>query len=258
MRRSSRGPFRPRPSSTCTASRRARWRWRPSGPAAPAWPASRSARWPSSTSPSSCRCAASWSRTAPWTRCSPRRCRPSTRPATPSANRSASAARGPRRCPSRSRTRARSRSTCSGSSATTPRSIRAIRRVTQTFASPAARGGRGFRHSLRRRIERRQRRAPRRRGGALRGAGRVQHRRARGRDLQVHRHHRSALLQYDPQRVSRLRREIRDPALHQLPQRAVRGRQARSDAAAEAARRPSTTRAISAASTRATRRRAIC
>ena len=110
-----------------TASRRARWRWRRCGPAAPAWPASRSVRWPSSTSPSSCRCAASWSRTAPWIPCSPRRCRPSTRPATRSANRSASAARGPRHCRSRSRTRARSRSISCGSSATTPRSIRAIR-----------------------------------------------------------------------------------------------------------------------------------
>ena len=46
-------------------------------------------------------------------------------------------------------------------------------KVTQTFASPVARGRRGFRHSLRRRIERRQRRAPGRRGRAVRGAGRV-------------------------------------------------------------------------------------
>ena len=56
-----------------------------------------------------------------------------------------------------------------------------------------------------------------------------------GATFKIHRHHRSALLQYDSQRVPRLRREIRDPALHQLPQRAFRGRQARSDAAAEAA-----------------------
>ena len=38
--------------------------------------------------------------------------------------------------------------------------------------------------------------------------------RAGGRLVQDHRHHRSALLQYDPQRIPRLRRQVRDPALH--------------------------------------------
>ena len=52
-----------------------------------------------------------------------------------------------------------------------------------------------------------------------------QHRLARRRDLQVHRHHRSALLQHDPQRVSRFRRQIPDPALHQPLEAAVRGGQ---------------------------------
>ncbi len=119
---------RRRPNSTSTAKAPGQVARRRSGPAAPAWPASRSARWPSSTCPSSCRCAASWSRRARWTRSCARRCRPSTRPAIRSASPSANAPHGPRRWPFRSRMRARSRSTCSGSSATTPPSIRVTRR----------------------------------------------------------------------------------------------------------------------------------
>ena len=37
-----------------------------------------------------------------------------------------------------------------------------------------------------------------------------------GRVLQDHRHHRSAFLQHHPQRISRFRRQVRDPALHEL------------------------------------------
>ncbi len=47
---------------------------------------------------------------------------------------------------------------------------------------------------------------------------------ARERIVQKHRHHRSAFLQYHPQRISGLRRQVRDRALHDAGEAAVRRR----------------------------------
>ena len=129
-----------------------------------------------------------------------RRSRRSTSRATRSASGPASAAAGPRSSTSRSRTRARSRWTCCGSSATTRPSTRAARRSrarSRASCTPPAR----LRDPLRRRAQLRQRRAPRRRGGAVRGARRAEHRDARGVRLRADRHHRPALAQHAAQRV---------------------------------------------------------
>ena len=189
-----------------------------------------------------------------------RRCRRSTRPATPSANRSASAAPGPRPCRSRSRTRARSRSTCCGSSATTPRSIRAISRSRRLSRRSLHEAGVDFGilydgesnagNDVRRVGEE----------GLYEMLANSNIAALAGATFKSIVTTDPALLQHDPQRIPRLRRQdTRSSTTPASLKTAVRGREgSKVTRPLELPRRLFTTPAISAASTRATRRRASC
>ncbi len=113
---------------------------------------------------------------------------------------------------STSPTPASSRSTCSGSSATTRRSIPARSGSRAIAGAPLPRGRSRLRDPLRRRAQLGQRRAPGRRGGPVRVARRAEHRDDLGLRVQADRHQRPALAEHAAQRVPRPRRRVdRDP-----------------------------------------------
>ena len=102
----------------------------------------------------------------------------------------------------------------------------------------------------------RQRRAPRRRGRAVRSARRPPMSSRCRRHVQQHRHHRPALLQHHSQRIPRLRRQVRDRALHDAVASNCSPRGAASHQPLEVPRDLSRSLPSRAASTRATRHRA--
>ena len=191
------------PSSATRSGRRR------SGRACSAWPASRSARSASSTCRSSTRCAAALVERGEMDA----QLQPTLETIYTSGNSFGEPKR--KRAPLGEGARLRGQGrpqgagrASSGSSATTRPSTRATSASRQALARDPAPRRRRLRDPLRRRAHRRQRRPPRRRGGALRVARRGEHRGDLGCQLPTHPHLRPAHLQHAQERVPAARRQL--------------------------------------------------